>query len=110
LAIGAHFTLDAGEVMMNFMPESQVQQHLASFSGFAEQAISDGDRLAYVLSRIRNVRLVCGCVISPGLDETGSIAQFLFDFNSAANGLLFFTNTIFDYDGEALGGDHATKS
>ena len=101
-ATGVRFTLDAGQVAMNFMPEQQVVQHLRGFSGFAEHTIKDRDQLICTLARIRHVRLVCGCVITPDFDDAGRIRDFLFRFTKAANGLLFFANTIFDFDGQML--------
>jgi hypothetical protein len=101
-ATGVQFTLDAGQVDMNFMPGQQVTQHLQGFSGFARQVIKDKDVLIYTLARIHHVRLVCGCVITPGFDDAGVIEDFLFRFTNAANGLLFLANTIFDCDGQPL--------
>jgi hypothetical protein len=40
---------------------------------------------------------------SPGFDDDGKITEFLFQFNCAVNGLLFFADTIFDFDGQSLG-------
>ncbi len=102
LASGVCFTLDAGKVVMNFMPEQEVAQHLRGFSSFAEHSIEDKDRLIYTLARIHHVRLVCGCIITPDFDDAGTIRDFLLGFTRAANGLLFISNTIFDYDGQAL--------
>jgi hypothetical protein len=109
-ATGVRFTLDAGQVTMNFMPGEQVAQHLKGFAGYAEHVIKDRDRLIYAQSRIHYVRLVCGCVITPDFDDDGKIQDFLFQFTGAANGLLFFADTIFDYDGRALGGRYAEES
>jgi hypothetical protein len=108
-AIGVRFTLDAGQVTMNFMPEDQVAEHLEGLAGYAQQVIHDRDQLIYALTRIRNVRLVCGCVVTPDFDDAGMIQDFLFRFIGAANGLLFFANTIFDYDGRALGESYAEE-
>lgn len=63
--------------------------------------------MIYAQARIHYVRLVCGCIITPDFDDTGTIQAFLFQFNGAANGLLFLAGTIFDHDGQALGGRHA---
>ncbi len=104
LAAGVRFTLDAGQVTMNFMPEKQVAGHLRGFASFAEGAIRDREKLVYTQARIKHVRLVCGCVIAPDFDEAGTIQNFLFRFTWAANGLLFLANTIFDYDGQPLSG------
>ncbi|MFQ3613923.1 MAG: hypothetical protein SNJ68_09455 [Cyanobacteriota bacterium] len=110
VATGVRFTLAAGQVIMNFMPEHQVEQHLKGFSSFAQHIIPDRDQLIYVLTRIHYVRLVCGCVITPDFDDEGTIEEFLFQFTAAVNGLLFLADTIFDYDGRPLGGLHAQQS
>jgi hypothetical protein len=102
LASGVRFVLDAGQVTMNFMPEQQVPPHLQGFCGFAQHTIKDKDNLIYALARIRHVRFVCGCVITPDFDEAGTIQDFLFRFTHATNGLLFLANRIFDYDGQQL--------
>ena len=108
-ATGVRFILDAGQVTMNFMPGEQVAQHLKGFAGYAEHVIKDRDQLIYAQSRIHYVRLICGCVITPDFDDDGKIQDFLFQFTGAANGLLFFADAIFDYDGQALGGLHAEE-
>ena len=109
-ATGFRLMLEAGQVRMNFMPQEQVAKHLEGFAGYAETVITDKDLLLYTRSRIYYVRLVCGCVITPGFDDDGKIEEFLFQFNCAVNGLLFFADTIFDYDGESLGGNITTAS
>jgi hypothetical protein len=103
-ATGVRFNLDPGQIAMNFMPEHQVAQHLNGFSGFAQRIIQDKDQLIYAQARIHNVRLVCGCIVTPDFDKGGKLLDFLFRFNGAVNGLLFYSDTIFDYDGQALGG------
>ena len=109
-ATGFRLTLEAGQVTINFMPQEQVPKHLEGFAGYAETVITDKDLLLYTRSRIYYVRLVCGCVITPGFDDDDKIQEFLFQFNCAVNGLLFFSDTIFDYDGESLGGNITTAS
>lgn len=102
-ATGVEFVLDAGTVTMNFMPEQEIEEHLQGFAGFAEHVVQDKEHLPYVLGRIHQVRLVCGCVISPGFDAGGEIEAFLFAFCSATKGLLFYADTVFDHDGRPLG-------
>ncbi len=109
-ATGFGFELAAGRIAMNFMPEGMMAEHLQGFCGYAEHVISDKDRLIYTVSRIQHTRLVLGCVIEPGFDDEGKIQEFLFQFNSRVNGLLFLGDTIFDYDGEPLGGPLAEQS
>jgi hypothetical protein len=103
-ATGVIFNLKPGQVRINFMPGEQIQRHLEGFMGFAQQTIPDKDKMLYALSRIHHVQLVGGCVITPGFDHDGVIEQFLHDLVARLNGLLFIHNTIFDYDGERLGG------
>jgi hypothetical protein len=109
-ATGLGFELAAGRIAMNFMSEGIMAEHLQGFCGYAEHVISNKDRLIYAVSRIQHTRLVLGCVIEPGFDDEGKIQDFLFQFNSLVNGLLFLGDTIFDYDGEALGGPLAEQS
>ena len=108
-ATGVRFKLDAGQVTMSFMPTPQIEQHLKGFSEFAQSVIKDKDRLIYALSRIRQVRFVLGCAITPNFDESGTIEDFLFRFNGHVNGMLFFEDTLFGYNRQPLGGRHAEK-
>jgi hypothetical protein len=108
--IGVRFNLDAGQVTMNFLPKEKMSQHLAELVRFVQNVIKDRDQLEYVLARIHYVRLVCGCVITPDFDDAGALEEFLFQLNRAVNGLLVATDTIFDYDGEELGGLPAEES
>jgi hypothetical protein len=109
-ASGVRFRLHAGEVTINFMPDQEIAEHLKGFAGYAQDVVKDRDQLIYVRSRIYYVRLVCGCVITPDFDDGGTIERFLFQFARAANGLLFLSDTIFDYDGKPLGGRYAEQS
>lgn len=99
---GVRVVLEAGEVTLNFMPPEQMQPHLQSLSGFVQGLIQDREVLSYAQTRIGLVRLVCGCVIEPGFDEAGTIQAFLFRFNEAVKGLLFFSNHLYDHNGDAL--------
>jgi hypothetical protein len=108
-ATGVRLTVDAGQVTMNFMPKGLVAHHLEGFGDYARSIIADKDRLVYVLSRIDYVRLVVGCVITPCFDEAGKVQEFLLRFNLHFNGLLFVLDSIFDYDGQPLGGPLAGR-
>lgn len=103
-AVGLKLTLPAATLTLNFMSEEKTSQHLQGFAGWVEHVLHDQEQLIYVLSRMRNIRLVMGGVIEPDLDEQGAVQQFLFEFNDRLNGLLFFHNTIFDFDGEPIAG------
>lgn len=108
-AVGIRFTLDAGQVEMNFLSKEQMPQHLRNVDGFARTVIRDSRLLTYAQARLHYVHLVCGCVITPNFDDAGTIEDFLFRFNRAVNGLLVAADTIFDYDGEPLGGLNAEE-
>ena len=103
-ATGVKFSWENREITMNFMPASEVKEHLDGFSGWVQKVLDDKDQLIYVLARIRYVRMVLGCVVEPGFDEEGLNGAFLFNFNMNLNGLLFYNNTIFDFDGEPIAG------
>ena len=103
-ATGVIFNLPPGQVKINFMPGDQIQRHLEGLMGFAQQTIPDQEKMYYALSRIYHVQLVGGCVVTPGFDQGGIIEQCLRDLVARLNGLLFIHDTIFDYDGERLGG------
>jgi hypothetical protein len=92
------------------MPNEMMAEHLEGFSCFVRQFIHNSDKLLYTLSRIRYVRMVLGCVITPGFDEGGTMQDFVFHFNTRLNGLLFISDTIFDYDAEPLGGPLAAQN
>jgi hypothetical protein len=101
---GVRLVLDEAIVTVNYMPEGGVAEHMRGFLHYAQMLVRDKERMRYVKSRIRNARSVLSMVIEPGFDEAGSVQEFLFQFNAHMNGLLFVCDTVFDYDGEALGG------
>lgn len=105
-ATGMKITLPEAVITMNFMPLDEIEGYLKGFSGWVQSVLDDRDQLLYVLSRIHNVRFAIGCVIDPGFDEEDKIQEFLGNFNAHLNGLLFFANTLFDYDAEPLAGHY----
>ena len=104
-ATGILFDIGVANVQMNFMPQQELSNHLNGFAGYARQIFSgDQDDLLYLLSRIRHVSFIMGCVILPGFDEGGKVEAFLFELTSRLNGLLFIHNSIVDHDGKPLAG------
>ena len=107
-AMGFFVKLDSGStIQMNYSSSADLASRLDGFMGFARESISDKDRLIYALSRIRDTRLMIGCVIEPGLDPESEdndqqAVDFLFEINSHLSGLLFINDAIFDYDAECL--------
>ncbi len=103
-ATGFWLALQQGTVTVNFMPSDKIPGHLQGLSGWVQQMLEDPDQLTHVLSRIRYVRLPLGCIIEPGFDEDNQIQQFIFNLNDRLNGIMFLSNTIFDFDGEPIAG------
>ena len=106
-ATGVRFTFPWGSITMNFTSPDNLQQHLNGFSGYAEHVIKDRDTLIYTLARIRYVRMAIGCVVEVDDSDIAAAANFLVAFTNALNGLLFADDTIWDFNGEALGGKAA---
>jgi hypothetical protein len=102
-ASGLRLTIPGANITMNFMPPEKIPSHLNGFMGYAQSAHegSEDDQM-YVLARISQARHVLGCVIEPGFDEAGTVADFLVNFTAGLNGLLFIWDSIVDYDGVAL--------
>lgn len=107
-ATGVRLTFVWGSITMNFMLGDAVEHHLVGLEGYVRSMITDNDTLVYTLARIRGVRLALGCVISHEEQDTDMVHDFLFAFNNRTNGLMFLYDSVFDYNGEALGGP-ATK-
>lgn len=103
-ATGIRLQLKAGVVVMNFMPAPMIEEHLVGMSGYADQMVRDRESLPYVLTRIKEVRFVIGCVITPCFDDDGTILEVLMRLNSSLNGLFFVGDSLFDHDGQPLAG------
>jgi hypothetical protein len=105
-ATGLKLYLEFATITMNFMPAEERLEHFEGMKGWVQTVLENRDQLLYVLSRIYYAELPVGCVIEPGFDAEGKVEEFLFSFNDRLNGLLFFANTIFDYDGKPIAGCH----
>lgn len=103
-ATGVRLRLKSGECIMNFMPEHMIEEHLNGLAGMTEQCVRDRERLPYILSRIRQVRFVIGCVAPTGFGPKGEMIEPLMQLNSALNGLFFMGDSLFDFNGEPLVG------
>ena len=102
-AAGLKIDLGFSKIQMNFMSPDKVIAHLKGFEGYIQSiGCKDNDTLLYTLSRLRQVKLVIGCVINPGFDKEGKVIQFLMNFTGKLNGLVFIHNSVIDYDGETL--------
>ena len=99
-----------GQITMSFMPPGDIDEHLRGFSGYAEHIIKDRDVLLYTLSRIRYVRMSIGCVIQHAPEHTEDVHNFLFNFSSVLNGLLFLYDSIYDHNAKELGGPEANAA
>jgi hypothetical protein len=103
-ATGLKLFLEGATITMNFMPPDDRREHFEGMKGWVQSVLEDRDQLLYVLSRIYWAEMPVGCVIEPGFDEEGRLKEFLFSFNDRLNGLLFFADTIFDWDGNPIAG------
>jgi hypothetical protein len=103
-ATGVEINLAWGSIIMNFMYGTELENHLTGLEGYIREIITDYDTLVYTLARVRGVRLALGCVISHEDRDSETVHDFLFAFNDRTNGLLFLYDSVFDYNGEALGG------
>ena len=104
-ATGLVLEVGAFVIDINFMPTAEMPAHLQGFSGYVQHVFAGSqDDLIYTLSRIRQVRLVMGCLIEPGFDEAGEVLNFLVEFTNRLNGLLFVHDSIVNFDGEVLAG------
>jgi hypothetical protein len=103
LATGLKIELKQGSIKINFMAPENIPKHLNGFSGYCQKYLQDdNDELIYVLSRIKNVRYVLGCVIEPEFDKENLIIDFLYEFSMGLNGLFFIFNSVYDFDGNCL--------
>jgi hypothetical protein len=98
-----------GEMRMTFMPEHMMEEHLAGLCGYVEQTIPDRENLPYVLSRIRNVKMVIGCVITPCFDEDDVMFTAVMNLNCELNGLLMLGDSLFDRDAKPIAGSACSE-
>ena len=103
-AAGLRLRLKAGKVVMNFMPQDRIAEHLAGMSAMVEQEVRDRTRLPYIQQRIGQVRFVIGCVAPQGFDDKGAILETLMRLNCELNGLFFLGDSLFDKDATPLAG------
>jgi hypothetical protein len=103
-ATAVELTLAWGSITMNFKYGPELENHLIGLESYIRSVISDEDMLVYTLARVHQVRLALGCVISHEENDSDAVHEFLFAFNNRTNGLMFLYDSVFDYNGEALGG------
>lgn len=103
-ATGLKLQLEAGELLMNFMPTHMIEEHLNGMSGYAQQEVRDQERLPYVLHRISQVRFVVGCVAPTGFGADGEMIEPLMQLNGALNGLLMLGDSLYDHDAQPVAG------
>ena len=103
-ATGFKLRTKFGECLMNFMPAHMIEEHLTGMAGYAEQEVRNKEQLPYVLTRIREVRFVIGCVAPTGFGDDGEMIETLMQLNGALNGLYFMGDSLFDHDAQPLAG------
>jgi hypothetical protein len=103
-ATGFKLRTKFGECVMNFMPAHMIEEHLTGMAGYAEQEVRNKEQLPYVLTRIREVRFVIGCVAPAGFGDDGEMIETLMQLNGALNGLYFMGDSLFDHDAQPIAG------
>ena len=101
-ATGMIIELDEAIIDCTFMTVKEIENHLNGLSGFVSSNIKNQDDLYYSLSRIYNVRVVVGCVISPGFDGEGNVLGFIKNYSNFLRAMTFHDNALYDYDWQSL--------
>ncbi len=100
-ATGLVLTLAWGTMTLNFMPTQQFDEHMAGFEGYVRTHLFDSDSLTYALARLLHVRMCLGCIIEHE-EDSEDFVTFLFQFYGALNGILFFYDRAYDFNGDIL--------
>ena len=101
---GMQIALAGGSITLNFMPPEDMPDHLDGLAGYCAQHLQeDQDKLAYVLSRVSQVRIVLACVADAGLADDAAV-DFVSSFAQGLNAMLFVFNSLYDFDGACLVG------
>jgi len=103
VTVGLRFHLSNAVVTLNYLPQNEMQSHMAKFAGFAERILAgNAEALAYVKARSENVKRVLAGYAEPGFDSEGRVIQFLIKLCSLLNGFMFAGDSVMDYDGQIL--------
>lgn len=101
--VGLRFHLSNAVVTLNYLPQSEMQDHMAKFAGFTGRILAaDAETLAYMKARSENVKRVLAGYAEPGFDSEGRVMQFLIKLCSLLNGFMFAGDSVMDYDGQVL--------
>lgn len=95
-----------GQCTCSIMSNDDFPDHMSDFENYVRNQPQTNDELVYVLSRLANVRMSLGMLLVHDEESEEAVYGFLFDFNSALNGLLFLHDTVWDWSGDALCGPH----
>jgi len=105
-ATGFVLNTDFGNIKLNIMHTDQIESHLNGFGGYIHSQMQNDNDLTYVMARLRYVSLVLGGVIDHKDGDEENVHKFLFEFNSAINGLMFLYDSVWDWSSDALCGPH----
>lgn len=108
-ATGFRLATDWGSVQLNMMPAEQTEDHLSGFAGYIQNHAENEDDRIYMMARLNYVCLVLGCIIEHEEADEVQVQQFLFQFNSALNSLMFLYDSVWDWTSEALCGPHKER-
>src|SRR5262245_58209220 len=78
-------------LQLNVMPTEEVAQHLLGFGGYVIH-VSGGGRTPEaraVQAQLGEVRLVLGCILTPGFDAAGEARRVISALAAAGRGLVF---------------------
>ena len=93
-----------GECQCNIMAAEDLPEHLGGFENYVRSQSVGSDSLVYAISRLSNVRMCIGLVITHDQEREEEVLGVLFNLNASLNGLLFLYDTVWDWSGEALCG------
>lgn len=101
-ATGLILELESTTLELNLLPSDKIKEHLEGLRGFAINYALKQEDVTHILSRIYEIQMVIGCIIKPGFDDKGQVLDFIKRFSSSLNSLLFYNNSLLDYDGKCL--------
>ena len=82
---------DTTSIMLNIMPQSQIQQHLLGLIGFAQQMGATTE----IIQKLSKTQQVLGFVIEGGVDDKGYLKNFVLGLTQYYDGLFFVQNAIY---------------
>mgnify|MGYP001170561888 FL=1 len=96
-----------GKVKISFIAEDALTAEIEALEGFIESKLaSNEDQQMYVMTRTYYLQMALDLEISQNEKNDDDLHNFLFEFNSALNGIMFLYDSIWDYDTSPICGPH----